>query len=162
MNNSFGIVFPANVEAVEPAYGSFSSTQTQNLTQNTPLPFTYDTQDITPVGVSQSGASIVVQRAGVYKVLSSLQCNKTSGGAGDMEFWIGKNGTAVPNSATRIQINANQEVVMAVEWFLDLAASDTLAVIGFSSTTGLQALAVASAGPVPAIPAIITTILRIA
>jgi len=52
--------------------------------------------------------------------------------------------------------------VMAVEWFLDLSAGDTLAVIGFSSTTGLQALAVASAGPVPAIPSIITTIVRIA
>jgi hypothetical protein len=160
MNSAFGIVFPPT--AFPPAYGSFSSTQIQTITQNTPLPFTYDTQDITPDGVSQSGASIVVQKAGVYKILTSLQCDKTTGTAGDMEMWIGKNGTAVPNTATRIQINQNQECVMSVEWFLDLSAGDTLAVIGISSTTGLRAVAFPSASPIPAIPSIITTILRIA
>jgi hypothetical protein len=159
-NNAFGIVFPSG--PFDPAYGSFSSTQSQNITQNQPRTFSYDTQDLTPVGVSQSGANIVVQRAGTYKVLTSIQCNKTTGGAGDMEMWVAVNTTAVPNSATRIQINQNQELVMAVEWFLNLSAGDTLAIAGFSSTTGLQALAVASAPPVPAIPSIITTIMRIA
>lgn len=158
MNNAFGIEFPPSPVA----YGSFSSTQIQDISQNTILPFTYDTQDITPVGVSQSGETIVVKRSGVYKILASLQCDKTTGSAGDLEMWIAKNGTAVPNSATRIQINQNQELVMAVEWFLNLNANDTIAVVGYSGDTGLRAVSFPVASPVPAIPSIITTIVRIA
>jgi hypothetical protein len=157
--NAFGILFPEKPNA----YGSFSSTQTQNVTQNTPLPVSHDTQDITPKNIYASlpSTDIYVRNKGVYKVLSSLQCNKTSGGgAGDLEMFITINGTPVPNSTTRIQINQNQEVVMTVEWFLELEANDYVRIVLFSATTGLQALAIPSAG-IPAIPSIITTIMRI-
>ena len=156
--NAFGITFPEKPKA----YGSFSSTQTQDVTQNTPLPVSHDTQDITPKNIYASlpTTDIYVRNKGVYKVLSSLQCNKTSGGAGDLEMFIVVNGTPVPNSTTRIQINQNQEVVMTVEWFLELEADDYIRIVLFSATTGLQALAIAS-GTIPAIPSIITTIMRI-
>ena len=156
--NAFGILFPDKPKA----YGSFSSTQTQNVAQNTPLPVSHDTQDITPKNIYASlpSTDIYVRNKGIYKVLSSLQCNKTSGGAGDLEMFIVVSGTPVPNSTTRIQINQNQEVVMTVEWFLELEADDYIRIILFSATTGLQALAIA-AGAIPAIPSIITTIMRI-
>jgi len=158
--NSFGITFPD----MTPAYGSFSSSATQTLTENVALPFTYDTIDITAKHIYTTdlpSANIYVTNKGVYKVLSSLQCDKTSGGTGDMEMFCAVNGTAVPNSATRIQINQNQETLMAVEWFLELDKNDAVSIVGFSTTTGLRALSIASATPVPAIPSIITTIMRI-
>lgn len=146
------------------AYGSFSSTQTQTVPATTETPLVYDTADLTPVGMTCSlpSADITITNAGTYKVLASVQCDKTTGGAGDLEMWVSINGTAVPNSATRLQINQNTESLMTVEWFLDLLAGQTVSVSLYSSTTGLQALAVPASAPVPAIPSIITTVLRIA
>jgi hypothetical protein len=77
-------------------------------------------------------------------------------------MWCALDGVAVPNSATRIAINQNQEVVMTVEWFLDIAAGRNVSVVGYAVASGLQALAVTASPPVPAIPSIITTVLRIA
>ena len=146
------------------AYGSFSSTQTQNVPATTETPLVYDTADLTPIGMTCSlpSADIVITNSGTYKVLASVQCDKTTGGAGDLEMWCSRNGVAVPNSATRIQINQNTESLMAVEWFLDIPAGVSLSISLYSSTTGLQALAVPASAPVPSIPSIITTILRIA
>jgi hypothetical protein len=147
------------------AYGSFSSTQTQSVPATTETPLVYDTADLTPVGMTCSlpSSDIVITTSGTYKVLASVQCDKTTGGgAGDLEMWVSRNGIAVPNSATRIQINQNTESLMAVEWFLDIPAGVSLSISLYSSTTGLQALAVPASAPVPAIPSIITTILRIA
>ena len=146
------------------AYGSFSSTQTQNVPATTETPVVYDTADLTPVGMTCSlpSSDIVITTSGTYKVLASVQCDKTTGGAGDLEMWCSRNGVAVPNSATRIQINQNTESLMSVEWFLEIPAGVSLSISLYSSTTGLQALAVPAAAPVPSIPSIITTILRIA
>jgi len=149
-------------------YGSFSSTDTQLVNPAFPilaaLPLAYDTVDITPFGVSCAvpSADIVVGIAGVYKVLSSVQCDKTTVNVGDLEMWIAVGGVAVPNSATRVAINQNIETLMAVEWFVELAAGDAVSINLASSADGLRALSVAAAAPVPAIPSIITTILRIA
>jgi hypothetical protein len=146
------------------AYGSFSSTQTQTVPATTETPLVYDTADLTPVGMTCSlpSADIVITNSGTYKVLASVQCDKTTGGAGDLEMWCSRNGVAVPNSATRIQINQNTESLMTVEWFLDIPAGVSLSISLYSGTTGLQALAVPASAPVPSIPSIITTVLRIA
>ncbi len=148
-------------------YGSFSSTQTQVVNPAFPvlavLPLVYDTVDLTPTGMSCAvpSANIVVGSAGVFKVLASAQCDKTTLLPGDLEMWVAVNGTAVPNSATRIQINQNQETVMTVEWLLELDADDAISVNLASTAQGLQALAIAAAAPVPAIPSIITTVIQI-
>jgi len=147
-----------------PASGSFSSTQTQNLTATVPLPLVYDTIDVPSVGLTcvTPSADILVANTGRYKVLASLQCNRTMGGVAQLDMWVALNGTAVPNSATKVEINQNQEVVMTVEWFLDITAGQSVSVVAYSPSTGMQGLAVPAAPPVPAIPSIITTALRIA
>jgi hypothetical protein len=150
-----------------PAFGSFSSTATQNFAVPPagPTLLTYTTQDLLPQGVScvLPSSLITVNATGVYKVLSSVQMNNAMGGARDGEVWIAVNGTAVPNSATRIQVNQNTELVMAVEWFLPLSAADTVEIqAAASGGAGVQALAIPAAGYIPAIPSIITTITRIA
>jgi len=146
------------------AYGSFSSTQTQPLVALTPLPVVYDTADILPFGVSCAlpSATITIGVAGLYKVLASAQCNRTGLLLGDTEMYVSVNGTAVPNSATRLNINQNIETLMTVEWFLELAVGDDVEVVVYSPVADQELLAVAAAAPVPAIPSIITTILRIA
>jgi hypothetical protein len=128
------------------------------------LPAVYDTEDIKPVGVSCDVPSkdIVIGVAGVYKVLASAQCDKTTANAGDIEMWIAVNGTAVANSATRSQINQNQELVMTVEWIVDLAVGDAVTIEFASTAEGLRILAIAASAPVPDIPSIIVTLVKIA
>ena len=147
-----------------PAYGSFSSTQTQVVTQNVVLPIVFNTVDIVPAGVTcvVPSPNILINVGGVYRVLASLQCDRTMGGNGELDMWIAVNGTAVPNSATKLQINQNEELVMTVEWLVTLAIGNTVSINLFSPNIGMRALAVAAAPPVPAIPSIITTIQRIA
>ena len=151
-----------------PCYGSFSSTQPQVVNPDYPtlavLPAVYDTEDIKPVGVSCDVPSkdIVIGVAGVYKVLASAQCDKTTANAGDIEMWIAVNGTAVANSATRSQINQNQELVMTVEWIVDLAVGDAVTIEFASTAEGLRILAIAASAPVPDIPSIIVTLVKIA
>jgi hypothetical protein len=146
------------------AYGSFSSTQTQAVAAGVPLPLIYDTVDLPPVGVSCAvpSADIVIGVAGVYKVLASLQCDRTAALTGDLEMYVAINGTGVPNSTTRVNINQNIESVMAVEWFLPLDKGDDVTVVIASAVAGNQAAAFVAAPPIPAIPSIITTVLRIA
>jgi hypothetical protein len=146
------------------AYGSFSSTQTQGLTSNVVLPAVYDTADITPVGMTCSlpSSDVVLTNAGTYKVLTSIQADHTAPGTGTFQFWVAINGTAVPNSATQVVLNQNLEQVMAVEWFLDVSAGDAVSIAAYSTSAGQQLLAVPASSPVPAVPSIITTLLRIA
>jgi hypothetical protein len=130
-----------------------------------PLPLTYTDADVTPVGMTCAlpSSSIQIINAGVYKVLASIQCDNTSGGGtDDLEMWCDINGTAVPNSATRVAINLNQETVMTVEWFLNIGAGDNVSVVAYAAVSGLQVLALPASPPVPAVPSIITTVLRIA
>lgn len=150
-------------------FGSFSSTQTQRVNPLYPtvaeLPLVYDTKDIastTGVNVLFPDSKITVTDAGVYKVLASLQANKTTGGVGELDMYPVVNGTPVPNSATKLEVNQNTELVMTVEWFLDLQANDDVEIVLYSPNDGMEALAVPASAPVPAIPSIITTILRIA
>ena len=147
-----------------PAYGSFSSTQTQPLSGGVPLPFVYDTKDVassTGVNVLFPSSEIIVTNAGTYKILSSLQCDSTVG-LQSINMYLQVNGTPVANTATRVVVNVNLESLMTVEWFIDLGAGDKVEIVGYDLIGGSQALAIAAAPPVPAIPSIITTILRIA
>lgn len=146
-------------------YGSFSNTQTVNIPATTATPIGYDTADVPPVrcGCPLGGSpDIDVNQTGVYKVLTSIQVNKTSAGVGDIELWIEVAGSPVPNSATRVAINQNIESLMTVEWLVTAQQNDTIQIYMYSSVAGFQALAVPSAPPVPAIPSIITTIYQIA
>lgn len=163
--NPVWVLFNApTITPAAPIYGSFSSTITQTCVPATPLPIVYDTTDIATVGVSivAPSSSIQVVNAGVYKVLSSIQMNKTGGGNAEVDMYPIVNGVPVPNSASKLQINNTEESVMTVEWFLALNAGSTVQIALFSPVANdIQALSVVAAPPVPAIPSIITTILRI-
>ena len=153
-----------------PAYGSFSSQATQNIaTAPTKTLLYYTDDDIHAVGMSSAITSpyLTVVNAGTYKVLSSVQFDKTGGGNAPVEMWIELNDVAVPNSATKLNLNQNQESVMTIEWFVDCIAGQRISIVAYDPTSSadFRALAVPSTlplAPCPAIPSIITTVLRIA
>lgn len=147
-----------------PAYASFSSTQTQAIAPGVAVPITYDTTDLQPVGIEQgpSPDAITVIDSGVYRILASLQCDNTGVGAQDLNMFLKVGVNDLPNSATRVAINQAQETVMTVEWIVPLTAGQFVSVNCTTTVVGLRALAVAASAPTPAIPSIITTIMRIA
>jgi hypothetical protein len=149
-------------------FGSFSSTQTQSLVvAPNATPLSYNTVDIAQGGVVLSGAtptaSIYIPGNGVYRVITSVQIDKTSGGGnvGDAFLWFGVNGTAVPNTATKTQITNNTEIVMTVEVLLSLNTGDLISIVGQGATGGEQAVAYVASGIRPTIPSIITIVQRI-
>lgn len=158
---SFGPQFPPKAKAI---YGSFSSTLTQDVVAGVELPLVYDTKDIATskeLNVLFPSSRIIVSKKGVYKVLSSVQLDKTTGGNDDVSMYISVNTIPVPNSASRESINANEEGIMTIEWFVELNAGDFVEVVLYSTVLGIRALSLSTFPPVPAIPSIITTIEKI-
>lgn len=163
------IPFPVISAPFTPAYCSFSASGSQAINPLfpvvAPLTLRYDTQDIIPQGIAvvlPVSEELEVTLGGVYKVVASVQLDRTMGGNSEIDMYPAVNGTAVPNSATKLNINQNEESVMTVEWFLQLNANDRVSIVLFSLNAGNQALGVPANPPVPAIPSIITTIVRIA
>lgn len=145
--------------------GAFSSTQTQlqtGGTSNTPTPITYNTTDVSNGIVLGSPASkIVVPYTGTYEFIFSGQLDKSGGGTSECDVWLRRNGTDIPNTASQFAVaGTNGEVVMAVDYFLDLSANDALEVV-FASPDNSMAITAfpAQVSPYarPAIPSIIAT-----
>ena len=147
-----------------PAYASFSSSTTQGVSALTEKVLTFDTVDIIPVGFTHSTVPFTAVRptsTGTFKVLASIQIDKNTGGTGQVDMWVNVDGVAVPNSATKIQVDKDQELVMTVEWFLELAANQAITVSMYSPADGFRALAVSASSPTPAIPSIILTLVKL-
>jgi hypothetical protein len=146
-------------------YGSFFSTQTQAATViNTATAITYNNAD-PAYGVYRDpgdSSKIKVTRPAIYNVQFSIQVDKTSGGTGQFYIWPAINGTAVPDSASLIQIQGNNhEIFSAANFFLPLSNGDYFQLYFSVSNLSVQLQQFAAAPPVPAIPSIILTVMQV-
>jgi len=120
------------------------------------------------VGGIYPNSQILIPTTGTYKVLFSAQCDCT-GGTHYIEIFPVVNGTSVPDSNTRITLNAGVESCLTVEYFLAFQANDILEfrMTGDSSVNAANArLLYAASAPgnpvaIPALPSMIVTIMRI-
>ena len=152
---------------LNPAYGSFSSTQTQTIGFAAPQGFDYDTQDTNPpIGMSCGFPSptISVTDGGTYKVHTCIQAtNIAPSGTDAVDVWLSASGFPVANSARTLSLTSSNAYTFACEWIVTLSPGDGIEVVGFApGSSNLQAFAVPASSPVPVIPSIITTVLRIA
>ena len=146
-------------------YGSFFSTQTQAAAViNTAYAITYNNAD-TAYGIYRDpgdSSKIKVTRPAIYNVQFSIQIDKTSGGTGQFYIWPAINGTAVPNSASLIQIQGNNaEIFSAANFFLPLSNGDYFQLYFSVNDITVQLQSFAAAAPVPAIPSIILTVMQV-
>ena len=146
-----------------PNYGSFLSTLTQTpLSVGVGQPVTLNTTVAANNFSVVSGSLITAAAAGVYNLQFSLQLFLTSGGGGNIEVWLVKNGSAVSNSNTSFSIkNVNEAEFAALNFVEALAANDTLQLYWAAEDSDLRLQALASQFGGPNIPSAIVTIVPV-
>jgi hypothetical protein len=158
---------PPPLELTPISYGSFYSTETQTATTagtGAAKAITYNNADAA-YGIYRDptdNSKIKVSRPAIYNVQFSVQVDKTSGGNGLFYIWPAINGTAVPNSASLIQIQGNNaEIFSAANYFLPLSNGDYFQLYFAVNDLSVQLEHFAATGVVPAIPSIILTVMQV-
>lgn len=147
-------------------YGSFYSTQDQQLAANDIGAVTLNNTDFQN-GVFINGVNnsrITISYAGKYNIAFSLQIHHLQGGGSGkaMNVWLAKNGTAIPYSDTRVDIDTNTPYnVAAWNFFVNAAAGDYYELIWSPINTQIILEHVAPDAIHPGIPSVILTVNQI-
>ena len=152
-------VRPPTVPLPRKAYGTFYDVNTQTAAViNTAYTVSLSNTDLS-FGVYLSGTQITVDQNGLYNFQHSIQLDKTTGGKGLFYLWYMKNGTDVPDSATRVRLEGNNsENVAAWNYVFKLKAGDYIEYRWAVNDLGVEIKRFAAAAPVPAIPSVIVTV----
>ena len=143
-------------------YGGFYSSTSQGVAgANTITPLTYNSQSLNVGGLTYSGSTIVVPIAGTYEITHSIQFDTSSGGTNEAYFWLKKNGTDIPQSASIVSIVNNGDTLGTISLLDTAAAGDQYAVCMASADANMTAKAVGISSFFPAIPSLITNIKRL-
>ena len=143
-------------------YGSWYSTVDQINTVNGTLAMTVNqtdfANDILINGITNSQITFV--QAGKYNIQFSAQFHNTGGGGSGtiVNIWFAKNGTAIPDSNTRITVNTNSPYVVAAwNYFVNANAGDYFQIMWTTNNANII-LERENADPIhPAIPSVIIT-----
>lgn len=114
-----------------------------------------------------SNSRITIGRTGVYNIQFSSQFSRGAGGGGtsQIEIWIAKNGTNIPETNTELDINTNNgKSVAAWNYLVQANAGDYYQLIWYSSDANVQ-MWYSAAGTNPArpeIPSVIVTVTQVA
>lgn len=152
---------PPRVPPKRARYGSFYDTTTQTATTiNTAKAITFNTTDLTQgVYIGSPTSRVYVDTEGVYDFQLSIQLDSTVATDEHFYLWFAKNGIDVPNSASTVRLQGNNsELILALNFFIDLKAGDYVELRYSTTNLGVQLLYAAAAPPVPAIPSIILTV----
>jgi hypothetical protein len=173
INNSLGLVarFPAPTTG-SAGYSTISLSQNyiwsgyDSTTQtvvgaNTITPLQFNSQVANVGGFTQLGSTITVPVAGIYSIDTSIQFATPSGGNNNAFWWLMKNGSNVPQTATRVVIANNADTVGTTIFTDTAAAGDKYSICIESPDTGMAATAVVATGNIPAIPSVIANIRKI-
>jgi hypothetical protein len=107
-----------------------------------------------------SSTRITVTKTAIYQAYYSFQIHRTSGGSPVYVYiWIRVNGSDVPNSNGRTEINSNNgDQLPIVPYILSLNAGDYIEFVIQADDVNVQLLTVSPSPIGPAIPAVIVGI----
>jgi len=144
------------------SYGSFYDTTDQAASAiNTAKAMSFNTTDFSQNVSINSGNQITFANAGLYNIQFSAQLHDTSGGSSTIDIWLSRNGSAVPNSNTKIVMAANTYHVAAWNFFVDASAGDYYQIMWATSDLDLLIEYEAATGLHPATPSVILTVNQI-
>ena len=144
---------------------SYYSLSTQNISTPPAVPtvFTYNTTSIEQGGISLvSSSRLTVSKTAIYEVWYSAQIHRTSGGSPVYIYiWLRKNGTDVPDTNGRIEINSNNgDSLPIVPYYISLNAGQYVEFVAQADDINTQILTTSPAIG-PTIPSIIVGIKEI-
>lgn len=150
-------------------YGSFYDTTTQTSTTDTPTPMKLNTTDFVNGFSIQNDllgnpTRITANRNGRYNLQFSAQLDRATGGnTKHIDIWIRINNIDVPNSNTRVNLQANAgRLVAAWNFFISLNASQYVQLM-FAQNDDITILYAPAdlVIPNPATPSVIATIVEV-
>ena len=111
------------------------------------------------IRIGSPTSRVLCNRPGIYNFMFSAQIDKTSGGTGNIWLWGRKNGTDIPESASRVQIQGNNaELVATVNFYVEMSNGDYFELMYAVNDTSVIILAEAPTVFAPAVPSIILTV----
>lgn len=141
--------------------GSWYSTQDQESTAtNTEYIMTVNNTIFARDIVVVDNSKFKVSQAGIYNLQFSAQVYNSDGGGGSaaMEIWLKKNGTAVPETGTRLSVTPNHPYVVASwNFFVEMAVDDYLQLAWDTNTAGINLKKNTTITPGSDIPSVIVT-----
>lgn len=145
-------------------YGVFQHNQTITGSANVSYSFQLDTTDEAD-GVSiVSGSRITFNNAGVYDLQFSAQVAQVSaqGGQGagkaTIHIWFKRNGTNIPESDTKLNVNGDDYAVAAWNFMKTFNAGDYAEIVWQSDLSTTTFPFEPATGNFPAVPSIIVTV----
>ena len=149
-------------------YGSFIDTTDQPLVSTAAAqPITINTT-LENRGVTIAANSrITFELAGTYKVLASVQVTNTGNNITEIDFFLKKNGTTVPDSNARIDLHQRKSITVphhecfTIEHQLTLAAGDYLELWWFADHIDITLETLASDGIHPQAPSVILNVAQV-
>ena len=161
LQSTIGVSTLAIIPPIQ-VYGGFYSSTTQGVAgANTITPLTYTSESVNVGGITFAGSTINVPIAGTYEITHSIQFDTTSGGTNEAFFWLKKNGTDIPQSASIVSVVNNGETLGTISLIDTAAAGDQYAVCIASADTNMTAKAFPISSFCPAIPSLITNLKRL-
>jgi len=141
--------------------GAFHSEQTQTAAAiNTGYAMTFNKTDLTQgVYIGTPTSRVYVDRPGTYNFQFSAQLSSTSGSTKTIYIWADINGTAVPQSATKITMRGSAESYLAAwNFVLRMNTGGYFRLMWATTDTNVSILAEAATAFSPAIPSVILTV----
>lgn len=148
------------------AHGSWYSTadQTAGATSTEYIMTVNNTDYSQDISVVDS-KKFTVKYGGFYNLQFSAQFKHRTGGGGGagtaVWVWLKKNGTSVPSSATRLNIQSGDYSVAAWNFFSQLEDNDYLELAWSVNTTDIAVEYETATSPAPAVPSLIVTMNQI-
>lgn len=153
-------------------YGQFQSQTDQTAAAiDQAYAITYDQSDFLDGVTLSSGSHLTVPTEGVYTVTFSIQFQNTTNDVQDVDIWLRKNGTDVPDTNSQFSISprknagASSHLIATTSIMVELAANDYIQLMWHPTSTGVTMqhfpAVTYSAGVTPAIPATPAAIVQV-
>jgi len=141
--------------------GAFHDETTQTLAAiNTGYAITFSNTDTSQgVYLGTPTSRVYVDRPGTYNFQFSAQIVSTNASSKDIYIWADINGTAVPQSATKLTTQGTNTALLASwNFFLRMNRGDYFRLMWAADNTTVQLLAAPATAFSPAIPSVILTV----
>jgi len=171
-DNFYGGFLHGDGTSVTVPYNQFQSNVNQTAAAiDVAYAVTYTQSDFTGGITLSSGSRLTVPFAGIYTVSFSIQFKNTTNATQDIDIWIRKNGTDIPDTNSRFSIVARKgagnpsHLIAVTPVMVSLVANDYIEVMWHVTDTGVSIehfpAVTAVPGTTPAHPATPSVIVQV-